>query len=70
VQVAQKASGCLWRGDETNFEEIALERWILLLCDWQCQSSNYSKVTLNNKGEGRQFIHEAEDFAVFLPVVY
>ena len=25
---------------------------------------------LNNKGEGRQFIHEAEDFVVFLPAVY
>ena len=25
---------------------------------------------LNNKGEGGQFIHEAEDFVVFLPVVY
>ena len=25
---------------------------------------------LNNKGEGGQFIHEAEDFVVFLPVGY
>jgi len=25
---------------------------------------------LNNKAEGGQFIHEAEDFVVFLPVFY
>ena len=48
-----------------------LKRWILLLsCLLATHVRKQDANTVRVKGEVRQFIHEAEDFAVFLPPFY